>query len=336
MKRLKYILSLLLFVCCLPIMAQSDIEVTDSISTEWEDSIGGGFNPSIPYYDLIYMLDGVEYKRMSVAVGSTIKPLDVPAREGHTFSGWIGLPDAMPAKDVTVTGSFTVNKYQLTYIVDGEVYRTDSIAYGTELAAIDVPAREGHTFSGWIGLPDAMPAKDVTVTGSFTVNKYLVTFKVGDEVIAADTLEYGTTIYVPEAPEKEGYSFDGWGEVAETVPAGDVTYEGTYTVNIYKVYYYVDDELVHTDEVAYGEVIPEYVYEQISESDVFLGWIGETYDTMPAHDVTYIANIDSGIKNLTKWEGGLSIYDIWGRSVKSTKKLKRGVYIINGRKVVIK
>lgn len=48
MKRLKYILSLLLLACCLPTMAQSDIEVTDSTSTEWEDNIGGGLLPNLP------------------------------------------------------------------------------------------------------------------------------------------------------------------------------------------------------------------------------------------------------------------------------------------------
>lgn len=53
-------------------------------------------------------------------------------------------------------------------------------------------------------------------------------------------------IVAPEVPEKESYTFDGRGEVAETVPANDVTYEGTYIVNIYKVYYYVGEELVHT------------------------------------------------------------------------------------------
>ena len=53
--------------------------------------------------------------------------------------------------------------------------------------------------------------------------------------------------------------------------------------------------MVHTAEVAYGEAIPEYIYETTTEGDEFVGWIGETYDTMPAHDVTYVANIVNGI-----------------------------------------
>ncbi len=108
-----------------------------------------------------------------------------------------------------------------------------------------------------------------------------------------------------------------------------------YTVNIYKVYYYVDEELVHTAEVAYGEPIPEYIYEPAEEGYTFLGWIGETYATMPAHDVTYTANIDNGIGTLTIDYSQLNIYDLTGRKVADTENLKGGIYIVNGRKVLI-
>ncbi len=232
---------------------------------------------------------------------------------------------------------FQVEENVVTFVVDGETYGTVGVEYGEEIFLLDVPQKEGYTFSGWKDVPEVMPANDVTISGTFTVNKYLVTFKIGDEVIAVDSLEYGATIVAPEAPEKEGYAFDGWGEVAEAVPANDVTYEGTYTVNIYKVYYYVGEELVHTAEVAYGEAIPEYVYEPTEEGYTFLGWVGETYETMPAHDVTYVANIDNGIDAVSTDNGQQStvIYDLMGRKVLDTENLKGGIYIVNGRKVIV-
>ena len=229
-----------------------------------------------------------------------------------------------------------VELYVLTYVVDGEVYHTDTLAHKATIAQPEMPVKEGYTFNGWSEIPATMPANDVTISGTFTINKYLVTFQIGEEVVAVDSLEYGATIAVPEAPEKEGYTFDGWGEVADIVPAYDVTYEGTYTVNVYKVYYYVGEELVYTAEVAYGESIPEYVYEPTAEGDVFEGWVGETYGTMPAHDVTYTANITNGIgKSEIKNEKLEIIYDLQGRRVLSTDNLK-GIYIINGKRVVIK
>ncbi len=348
-------------------------------------------------YTVTYMVDGEVYKTENYAYGATIAAAEAPTKEGHTFSGWSEVPETMPAKDVTVTGYFTINKYlvtfkvddeviaadsleygaeivapeapdregytfdgwgevaetvlagdvtyegsytinsyQLTYVVDGETVKSDSVVYGTAIVALEELTKEGHTFSGWNEVPATMPAKDVTVTGYFTISKYLVTFKVDDEVKAADSLEYGDEIVAPDAPDREGYTFDGWGEVAETVPASDVTYEGSYTVNIYKVYYYVDEELVHTAEVAYGEPIPEYVYEPTEEGYTFLGWIGDTYETMPAHDVTYTANIDNGIEQLTIDNGQLTIYDLTGRKVADAENLKGGIYIVNGKKVVIK
>lgn len=124
----------------------------------------------------------------------------------------------------------------------------------------------------------------------------------------------------------------------KTMPAEDVTISGTFTVNIYKVYYYVGEELVHAAEVAYGEVIPEYIYEPTGEGDVFEGWIGETYETMPAHDVSYTANITNGITHSTLNSQPSTIYDLNGRKIKvdDLRELREGIYIINGKKVIIK
>ena len=333
----------------------------------------------------------------SLECGSVILVPEVPEKEGYTFNGWGKVAETVPASDVTYEGSYSVNSYLLTYTVDGETVQSDSIVYGAIIALIDEPTKEGHSFSGWSEAPETMPAGDVTISGTFTANKYLVTFKIGDEVIAADSLEYGAAIVAPEAPEREGYTFSGWGEVAAVVPANDLIYEGSYTVNsylltytvdgetvqsdsivygaiialideptkeghtfsgwseapetmpaedltisgtftvnTYKVYYYVSEELVHTAEVAYGEAIPEYTHEATGEGDVFEGWVGETYETMPAHDVTYVANITNGIEQsaISNHKSEM-IFDLMGRKVTDTENLKGGVYIINGRKVVI-
>ena len=60
------------------------------------------------------------------------------------------------------------NMFTVTYIVDGEVYATDSVSYGEEIVLIEAPVKEGYTFSGWSEVPAIMPAEDITVTGTFT------------------------------------------------------------------------------------------------------------------------------------------------------------------------
>ena len=60
-------------------------------------------------YNLVYYVDGEEYKKYVVEQGTTITPETAPYKEGYTFSGWSEIPATMPAHDVTVTGTFTLN-----------------------------------------------------------------------------------------------------------------------------------------------------------------------------------------------------------------------------------
>ena len=60
------------------------------------------------------------------------------------------------------------NVYTLTYLLDGEVYRTAFLYHGATVTPEPEPEpRAGYTFSGWIGLPETMPDHDVIVTGTF-------------------------------------------------------------------------------------------------------------------------------------------------------------------------
>jgi len=71
---------------------------------------------------------------------------------------------AVKASDV----SFLINTlYTLTYQVDGEVYKTSSVAYGTTITPEAAPTKDGYIFSGWSEISETMPAHDVVVTGRF-------------------------------------------------------------------------------------------------------------------------------------------------------------------------
>ncbi|MBQ8714852.1 MAG: leucine-rich repeat protein [Prevotella sp.] len=118
-------------------------------------------------YNVIYMVDSEEYKKSVVEYGTAITAEEEPTKEGYTFSGWSEIPETMPANDVTVTGTFTVNKYKLVYQVDGEEYKSSEIEYGTAITAEEEPTKEGYTFSGWSEIPETMPAHDVIITGTF-------------------------------------------------------------------------------------------------------------------------------------------------------------------------
>ena len=146
---------------------------------------------SLTKYNLVYIVDKTEYKKYEIEYGRSITAEAFPVKEGHTFSGWSELPDTMPAHDVTIKGVFVINTYKLTYILDGEIYTTMQISYGSPIYLITDPVREGYTFSGWSEVPETMPAQDVTVTGSFTVNG--INAVVSDKFVDVYTLQ-GTLI----------------------------------------------------------------------------------------------------------------------------------------------
>lgn len=123
------------------------------------------FAPNV--YKLICMVDGEEWQVLEVEYGAEVTVPDGPEKEGHTFNGWENAPSTMPARDVTVTGLYAVNKYKLIYLVDGEVYHEVEIEYGREVVPIDAPKKEGYEFMGWDEVPKTMPAYDVEVRGTF-------------------------------------------------------------------------------------------------------------------------------------------------------------------------
>ena len=60
-------------------------------------------------FKLTYLLDGEEYKTYEIQATEVITPEPDPYKEGYIFSGWSTIPYVMPAHDVTVTGSFTID-----------------------------------------------------------------------------------------------------------------------------------------------------------------------------------------------------------------------------------
>lgn len=186
-------------------------------------------------YKLSYYVDNEEYKTYEIDEESIIIPEEEPSKEGYTFSGWSEIPETMPAHDVSVSGSFFVNSYILTYMVDDEVYKTLQVEYCADIIPEDTPQKTGYAFTGWSEIPETMPAHDVIVTGSFVVNKYQVTYIIDGEVFATDYVEYGAAIVPPTVEEKEGLKFSGWADVPETMPAHNITIYGSFTSGIAEI-----------------------------------------------------------------------------------------------------
>ena len=293
-------------------------------------------------YKLIYEVDGVTYHSEEIAFGTAITPLAAPQKEGMTFSGWSEIPATMPAHDVKVIGSFSLNSYMIKFVVDGKVIYENSQAYGSKIVVPTVEEKEGYTFSGFGDVDETVPAHDVTYNGSYIANKYKVTFVADGKVVSETEMEYGAPIVAPEAPAKEGHTFVGWGNIDKTVPAHDVIYTAEYKVNSYKLTYILNGNVFAEDSIAYGSIITP---RELPDSDKinFSGWEGLP-DIMPAHDVVvYGTTTTTGVSAVYNKKQIVTVYSVNGTIVKRdveksclTKMLSPGLYIVSGKKILIK
>ena len=154
-------------------------------------------------YTLTYMLNNEVYnKKTDVVYGTKITALAAPkAKTGHTFSGWEGEPKTMPDHDVVVRGSLNANEHTITYMIDGEVYKTVKVSYGSYISTPSKPYKSGYTFSGWSEIPETMPDKDLTITGSYTKNGKTPVSALPETADAAKVWSYNGTIYIETLPD---------------------------------------------------------------------------------------------------------------------------------------
>lgn len=132
-------------------------------------------------YDLA---DGVNSPEnpTSYTIESGLITLKDPTKEGYTFAGWyngeqlVTTIDSNALENISITAKWTVNSYKLTFDVDGNLTEK-TFKYGESVTAIENPTKVGYTFAGWSPvLPETMPAEDLTVKATWTVNSYDITY----------------------------------------------------------------------------------------------------------------------------------------------------------------
>jgi uncharacterized repeat protein (TIGR02543 family) len=197
----------------------------------------------------------------------------------------------------------------------------------------------------------------MTFTAQWERHSYVLTWDV-DGVKTEVALAYGDPIIKPEDPVKEGYTFAGWTpEVAETMPAEDVTYTATWTIIQYTISYDLDGGTLEegvTNPASYTIESEDFTLANPTrEGYVFVGWVGTGLDE-PTQAVTiakgstgdrsYTAKWDivTGINTISSIGKHVDVYDLQGRKLRSnipvsmlSEELPSGIYIIGGKKVAI-
>ena len=304
---------------------------------------------TINQYTLTFNADnGTEDVEITQDYGTKFETPADPTREGYTFAGWdMDIPETIPAEDMSFTAKWIANQYTLTFDSDGG---SDVAAitqdYGTKIETPAAPTKTGYTFAGWDNeIPETMPAESMSFKAQWTINQYTLTFNAdnGTENVEI-TQDYGTKFDTPADPTREGYTFAGWDmDIPETIPAEDMSFTALWSVNSYKLVYILDGEVYAEYDVEYGsEITPENDPEKTGYT--FDGWT-EIPETMPAHDVEIYGSFSvvTAIRTILADEKAVDVYNLNGVLVKRNvevdkldKVLKKGVYIICGKKFVVK
>ena len=231
-----------------------------------------GLNPTPAFYTVTFDAQGGStVTSLKVEHGKTVTQPDNPARDEFTFGGWYKEKECTTpwnfATD-TVTANITLfakwtpvapatELFTITYSAnpatggsisakstDGTSLTSGKkIEKGTVLVFTAVP-NIGYDISGWTGDATAEPdnktakltvTKNSTVTVTFTLKKYTVTFDAqGGSAVALLEVEHGKTVTQPDNPAKAPFAFGGWYKEKEcTTPWNFATDTVTAVTTLY-------------------------------------------------------------------------------------------------------
>ena len=294
--------------------------LTDDTTVEGNVTFKATYSSAVNKYTVTWVNDdGSLIDTTTVAYGTVPTHADpskaADAQYTYTFAGWDNTPVAVTGEATyKATYTSTVNKYTITWNIEGQNPITEEIEYGeTPSYKGETPTKQGdaqysYKFTGWTPAISAVTGK-ATYTAQFEriTNKYTVTWII-DGVETTAEYEYGTEL-TPAEPTKAAtaqytYTFTGWSPALETVTK-DATYTAQFssTVNTYTVTWDIDGAKT-TETYEYGAT-PSYKGEAPTKAATaqytytFAGWNGLTAETTVTGNVTFKANFSSVVNEYT-------------------------------------
>jgi len=177
-------------------------------------------------------------------------------------------------RPIIITITQTVEKFDVVFYVNDVEYYKTNVKKG-ESVEIDDPEVAGYEFMGW--------DKDTTnIISDLEVNAVLLLIPVDDVytvVFYVDSIEYDRVNVkkgedaIVEEPIKEGFTFVNWDKDITNV-SSNIYANAVFQQIVFNVYYLVDNELYHTEEVAYG-ADAVFHEEPLKDNYEFLRWDAE-------------------------------------------------------------
>ncbi len=271
-------------------------------------------------------------------------------------------------------------KYKLTYIVDGVTYKESEYEEGEAITPEANPTKEGYIFSGWSEIPETMPANDVTVTGTFTIDpdykeKIKMAVSSGDRTAIGYSSSLGldfTNVEGVKAWIVSGFTDEAavllsrvkivppntglylTSDVAGIEVEVPTTEKDVYYANLLRAA--VETETIEPTETHDGVEYTNFVVGKLNNGEMGFVRVKSTRtlgpkksrllvpssyypssSQSPSLNVIFIDDTVTDINSLEdkSAQDNEHVYDLYGRKL-SLSQVRKGIYIYKGKKFIVK
>lgn len=296
-----------------------EITVSSAEAQNYEITyVSGTLTITAGTFKLTYMVDGEEYNSEQLEYGSTITPLVVPDKDTYLFTGWSEIPQTMPAHDVVVTGTYK-RHFDMGHVVKVIDFILNDNAAQSDVTLFDL--NNDVTLS--VG--------DIILMMRYILNSMSRASATRATVggMPPDLAQYTAAQFVLQAPlnvtEKDIRLAKS---VAQTHQMMCKEIEpGVFAVAVYSMtnslfiptngaIIEVDAEGTHSGDLSIGNVL---LAKPTGET--------ERFDNLPV--LTPVTDVER------ESETG-PVYDLKGQKRNQGKALRKGIYIKNGKKSVVR
>ena len=268
------------------------------------------------------------------------RPETDPSHTGYTFKCWAVNNECFDfntdiKQDTVLESKYTINKYTVLFINNGEEYARREVNYKNQIPSVDEPSVEYFTFTHW-SLTDGGDEYnlDTPVTGditlyavytreNFTVNIIDKNPQTSEEVVIdTQTVAKGNKVTRPETdPTKTGYTFECYQDINSTdcynfnSPVSEnMTLVTKYNINKYSVTFINNGTEYKKQEIEYMGLI-EAPVNPFKEFFTFKYWSleenGTEYDitTPVTNNVTLYSVYEKDTYNVKFIDDGRIIRD---------------------------
>ena len=219
------------------IQGESQVEKTPEFTLRFEAS-------PIDSYTVVFTDEGKVIETRIVDKDAQIGDLPVlPEKTGYVFDGWYDKDEnkvystTIVSSDMEIHSKWAqVTSYKVVFTDGEKVIETRNVEKDKPLGDLPVlPGREGWTFDGWFDENDnqvystTIVTRDMDVHSKWTQNTCKVVFSDRGTVIETRMVEKDKPLgKLPDEPEREGWTFDGWYDInekqvyASTIVTGDM------------------------------------------------------------------------------------------------------------------